>query len=159
MKQYLSIVKDILDNGEVKVNRTGVDAISIAGAMFKHKMQDGFPLLTTKKMALRLVASELEFFIKGMTDKQWLIDNNNHIWDEWANPKKVPYSHDEATKKKMLAERDLGFQVRFLVQQMQRLHGLTTEGHMRRLLFPKYLVDLSQNLRQRGSQTQGDLGC
>lgn len=108
MKQYLDIVKTILDEGEVKVNRTGVDAISIAGAMFKHDIKNGFPLLTTKKITLRLVASELEFFIKGMTDKQWLIDNNNHIWDEWANPKKVPYGHDETTKEKMVAERDLG---------------------------------------------------
>ncbi len=108
MQAYLDIVKKILDKGELKANRTGVDSIAIAGAMFEHDMVNGFPLLTTKKVPMRLVASELEFFIKGITDKQWMIDNNNHIWDEWANPKKVPYGHDEATKKKMLEERDLG---------------------------------------------------
>jgi thymidylate synthase len=64
--------------------------------------------MTTKKVPFRLISTELEFFIKGITDKQWLIDRNNHIWDEWANPKKAPYGHDEASKKRMLEERDLG---------------------------------------------------
>ncbi|MBP6912133.1 MAG: thymidylate synthase, partial [Candidatus Pacebacteria bacterium] len=56
----------------------------------------------------RLIATELEFFIHGITDKQWLLDRNNHIWDEWASPIKAPYGHDEASKKRMLEERDLG---------------------------------------------------
>ncbi len=108
MKAYLDIVKKVLDKGEVKENRTGIDTLAIAGAIFEHDMSQGFPLLTTKKMPFRLIASELEFFVKGKTDKQWLIDNNNHIWDEWANPKKAPYGHDEGAKQKMMAERDLG---------------------------------------------------
>lgn len=108
MKAYLDIVKKVLNKGEVKENRTGIDTLAIAGAIFEHDMSRGFPLLTTKKMPFRLIASELEFFIKGKTDKQWLIDNNNHIWDEWANPKKAPYGHDEAAKQKMITERDLG---------------------------------------------------
>ncbi|NUM25456.1 MAG: thymidylate synthase [Candidatus Buchananbacteria bacterium] len=108
MKAYLDIVKKVLTDGTKKENRTGIDTISIAGMMFEHDMAEGYPLLTTKKVPFRLVASELEFFIKGLTDKQWLIDRNNHIWDEWANPKKAPYGHDEAAKNKMAAERDLG---------------------------------------------------
>jgi len=64
--------------------------------------------LTTKKMPYRLIKTELEFFIKGITDKQWLQDRDNHIWDEWCNPRKVPYAKDEATKQKMATERDLG---------------------------------------------------
>lgn len=108
MKAYLDIVRRILEEGEVKENRTGVDTVAIAGAFFEHDMSEGFPLLTTKRIPLRLVASELEFFIKGICDKQWLIDRNNHIWDEWCTPLKVPYGHDEATKQKMLEERDLG---------------------------------------------------
>ena len=71
-------------------------------------MEDGFPLLTTKTVPLRLVASELEFFLRGISDKRWLQDRNNHIWDEWCSPLKVPYAHDAETKKKMLEERDLG---------------------------------------------------
>ncbi len=108
MQAYLDIVKKVLDEGEQKGNRTGVDAIAIAGAIFEHDMSKGFPLLTTKKMPYKVIASELEFFIKGLTDKQWLQEHNNHIWDEWAYPKKAPYGHDEASKKRMLEERDLG---------------------------------------------------
>lgn len=108
MKSYHDIVQKILSQGEEKTNRTGTNTIGIAGMMFEHDMSTGFPLLTTKKVPFRLVATELEFFIKGITDKQWLIQKNNHIWDEWANPKKAPYGHDEASKQKMKSERDLG---------------------------------------------------
>lgn len=108
MKAYLDIVNKILKEGVVKHNRTGVDAISIPGAMFEHNMQNGFPLLTTKSVPLRLVASELEFFIKGITDKEWLKERNNHIWDEWCSPDKVEYAHDDETKRKMAEERELG---------------------------------------------------
>lgn len=108
MKEYLRIVKNVLDNGELKDNRTGIKTKAIAGAMFEHDMGKGFPLLTTKKVSFRLVASELEFFIKGITDKFWLQERNNHIWDEWATPKKANYGHTQNEKEKMLQERDLG---------------------------------------------------
>jgi thymidylate synthase len=108
MKAYLDIVKKITETGVKADTRTGIKAYTIAGAIFEHDMSKGFPLLTTKKMPFRLIAGELEFFIKGITDKKWLQDRNNHIWDEWANPKKAPYGHDENSKKKMLEERDLG---------------------------------------------------
>ena len=108
MKAYLDIVKNVLEKGELVSTRQGWNAHTIAGAYFEHDMSKGFPLLTTKKMPFRLIATELEFFIKGITDKQWLIERNNHIWDEWASPKKAPYGHDEISKKKMLEERDLG---------------------------------------------------
>jgi thymidylate synthase len=108
MQSYLDIIKHILENGTKKTDRTGTGTIAVAGAMFAHDMKDGFPLLTTKKVPYRLVASELEFFIKGITDKDWLRDRNNHIWDEWCSTERVPYAHDEETKKKMMEERDLG---------------------------------------------------
>lgn len=108
MRAYLDIVHHILEKGERKENRTGVDTIAVAGAMFEHDMTNGFPLLTTKKTPFKMVASELEFFIKGLTDKKWLQDHNNHIWDEWASPKKTPYGHDEESKKRMAEENDLG---------------------------------------------------
>lgn len=108
MDAYLNIVKRILEQGERKPNRTGVDTIAIAGTLFEHDMSKGFPMLTTKKVPFKAVASELEFFIKGLTDKQWLQDHNNHIWDEWANPKKAPYGHTPEAKEKMKQERDLG---------------------------------------------------
>ncbi len=108
MEQYLSLVERILTQGVLKENRTGVRAYTIVGAMIEHDMAQGFPLLTTKRVPFRLISSELEFFIKGYTDKKWLQERNNHIWDEWANPQKVVYGTDEATKLQMKEERDLG---------------------------------------------------
>lgn len=108
MQAYLDIVKKILETGEQKEDRTGTGTIAIAGAIFEHDMSAGFPLLTTKKMPFKVIASELEFFIKGITDKHWLQERNNHIWDEWCSPLKVAYAHDEETKQKMKEERDLG---------------------------------------------------
>ncbi|MDR1836191.1 MAG: thymidylate synthase [Treponema sp.] len=108
MKAYLDIVQKILACGFRKINRTGVDALTIAGAMFEHDMAEGFPLLTTKKVPFRLVASELEFFIRGITDKEWLRGQNNHIWDEWCSPDAVPYGNDKQTKSMMKNERELG---------------------------------------------------
>lgn len=108
MKAYLDLVRNILERGELKSNRTGVDTLAIPGAMFEHDMKDGFPLLTTKSVPFRLVSSELEFFIKGITDKEWLRQRDNHIWDEWCSPEKVPYDHDQDTKQKMHDERELG---------------------------------------------------
>lgn len=108
MKNYLDLVQKILNEGILKSNRTGTDAYAIAGAMFEHDMLTGFPLLTTKKVPFKLVSSELEFFLKGITDKEWLKERRNFIWNEWAHPHKAPYGHDEESKKRMEEERDLG---------------------------------------------------
>ena len=89
MRSYLDIVKKVLENGKKVSTRQGRDAYTVAGIMFEHEMSDGFPLLTTKKVPFRLVATELEGFLNGITDKKWLQDRNSHIWDEWASPKKA----------------------------------------------------------------------
>ena len=87
MKAYLDILNDCLTKGTKSENRTGIDTIRMSsGASFEHNMSDGFPLITTKKMGLRNIATELEFFINGYTDKKWLQDRGCHIWDEWSNP-------------------------------------------------------------------------
>ena len=86
MKQYLDILEDCLTNGTKSDNRTGIPTIRIPwGATFTHDMANGFPLLTTKKMGPKTIFTDLEFFIKGYTDKQWLHERNCHIWDEWGN--------------------------------------------------------------------------
>lgn len=108
MQAYLDIVRRVMNTGRIKHNRTGIDASTVPGAMFEHDMAEGFPLLTTKKVVFRLVASELEFFIKGITDKEWLRERNNHIWDDWCSPEKVAYGHDTETRQRMAAERELG---------------------------------------------------
>jgi thymidylate synthase len=108
MKTYLDIVRHILDTGVRKQNRTGIDTLSVSGVMFEHDMALGFPLLTTKKMPFKTIRVELEGFLKGITDKQWYQERRCKIWDEWCNPKKVAYGHDDETKRRMKEERDLG---------------------------------------------------
>ena len=107
-ESYLEIINKILSEGQIKENRTGIPTLVIPTATFEHNMSDGFPILTTKKITFRLIATELEFFIKGITDKKWMQDHNTHIWDEWATPKKVKYGTSDSVKKLMYNERDLG---------------------------------------------------
>ena len=108
MKSYTSIVNEILEQGEWSDNRTGVRTKKVSGLMFKHDMTEGFPLLTTKKMGLKNICTELEFFIKGKSDKKWLQERNCQIWNEWCNPQKVTYGYDDETRAKMKEEKDLG---------------------------------------------------
>ena len=108
MRQYLDLLNTILTTGTIKHNRTGIDTISAPCQFIKHDMRTGFPLLTTKKVGLKTVCGELEMFIKGEHSKKFLHDRNVKIWDEWANPLKVPYGHDEETQKRMREEDDLG---------------------------------------------------
>lgn len=108
MKEYLDILQQVLDEGERKPNRTGIDTFSLSGAMFRHDMRKGFPLLTTKRMPPKTIFAELEGFIKGITDKTWYQKRGCNIWNEWCNPTIVPYGNDEATKARMAAEPDLG---------------------------------------------------
>lgn len=109
-EQYLSILSDLLSDKAIRQsNRTGVDVFKIPPRMIQHDMSDGsFPLLTTKRVAWNVMKVELEGFIQGITSKKWFKDRECHIWDEWCNPQKVPYSNDEETKARMKDEDDLG---------------------------------------------------
>ena len=107
-KQYNDLLVKIQTEGTWKGNRTGVDCLTIAGAMFQHDMSEGFPLLTSRKLPFKSTKVELEFFIKGLRSKKWLQDRGCHYWDGWCNPKAVPYANDDATKARMAAEDDLG---------------------------------------------------
>ena len=80
-KQYQSLLQDILDNGVEKKDRTGTGTISVFGRQIRHKMSDGFPLLTTKKMYFKGVVTELLWFLRGDTNIKYLVDNDCHIWD------------------------------------------------------------------------------
>jgi len=85
MKQYLDIVSNVLQNGKWKGNRTGIRTKMTFCEIFRHNMADGFPLLTTKKVAVRAMAVELEGFIKGITNKEWYQHRGCNIWNEWCN--------------------------------------------------------------------------
>jgi thymidylate synthase len=80
-KQYTNLLQDILDNGVTKQDRTGTGTISVFGRQIRHKMSDGFPLLTTKKMAWKQIITELLWFLRGDTNIKFLVDNDCHIWD------------------------------------------------------------------------------
>jgi thymidylate synthase len=78
---YQLLLQDILDNGVKKTDRTGTGTISVFGRQIKHNMKDGFPLLTTKKMAFKTMVTELLWFLRGDTNIKYLVDNGCHIWD------------------------------------------------------------------------------
>jgi thymidylate synthase len=79
--QYLELLKDIIENGIKKGDRTGTGTISVFGRQIRHKMSEGFPLLTTKKMYFKGVITELLWFLRGDTNIKFLQDNDCHIWD------------------------------------------------------------------------------
>ena len=79
--QYQNLLKDILENGTQKKDRTGTGTISVFGRSIRHKMSEGFPLLTTKKTYFKGIAAELLWFLRGETNVKFLHDNKCHIWD------------------------------------------------------------------------------
>jgi len=79
-KQYTDLLQDILDNGVKKGDRTGTGTISVFGRTIRHKMSDGFPLLTTKRMAWKGIVTEMLWFLRGDTNIKYLVENNNNIW-------------------------------------------------------------------------------
>ncbi|QQG47400.1 MAG: thymidylate synthase [Candidatus Woesebacteria bacterium] len=130
MRQYLDLVKDILENGVEKSDRTGVGTISAFGRMLRFNLQKGFPLLTTKKVSFRLIAHELLWLISGSTNIKYLIDNNVNIWNEW------PLKH-------------------WLV-----VNGLWQDGMIGSLAWNKYMQDFTHNIKTNNdfAQQWGELG-
>ena len=77
---YQALLQDILDNGVTKQDRTGTGTISVFGRQISHKMSEGFPLLTTKKLHWKSIVTELLWFLRGDTSIKYLVDNNCNIW-------------------------------------------------------------------------------
>jgi len=94
-EQYRGLLAEVLYNGTEKDDRTGTGTLSRFGMSIRHRMEDGFPILTTKKMPLNTISTELKWFLKGDTHIKYLLDNNCHIWDGDAYKKyELVYNYD-----------------------------------------------------------------
>lgn len=116
MRQYLDLLKDVLENGQGKSDPHGVGSIAVCGRTTRYDLSTGrFPMLTTKKLSFKFIAYELLWFLRGDSDVKFLRDHGVTIWDEWATP--------EICKKLGLPEGDLG-----RIYGPQWRHWRTTDG-------------------------------
>ena len=151
MKQYHELLKDILENGVVKGDRTGTGTTSVFGRQLRHDLGKGFPLLTTKKLHFKSIANELIWFLSGNTNIRWLNDHGVSIWNEWATEdgELGPVYGKQWTA---WPTKDGGSinQIDYVV------NTLRTNPNSRRILFhgwnPEYLPDESQSPRENARQ-------
>jgi thymidylate synthase len=108
-KDYQALLQDILDNGVEKKDRTGTGTISVFGRQIRHNMKDGFPLLTSKKMAFKTMVTELLWFLKGDTNIKYLVDNGCNIWNGDCY-KSYATSHIKEVRKQQRSMREKGWE-------------------------------------------------
>ncbi|USS86628.1 thymidylate synthase [Fructilactobacillus cliffordii] len=119
-EQYLNLARFVLENGQPKGDRTGTGTISYFGYQMRFNLAEGFPLLTTKSVPFRLIKSELLWFLRGDTNIRYLLQNNNHIWDEWAFKNWVEsdeYQGPDMTDFGLRSQTDPEFKAEYLKQK------------------------------------------
>jgi thymidylate synthase len=119
-KQYQNLLQDILDNGLEKKDRTGTGTISVFGRQIRHKMSEGFPLLTTKKMAWKTMVTELLWFLRGDTNIKYLVDNDCNIWNGDAY---INYLNNSRPDK---SDKDF-HKTRFLISKEEFINKIKTD--------------------------------
>lgn len=132
MKQYLDLCSHILENGTVKQDRTGTGTISVFGYQMRFDLKKGFPLMTTKKTAFRLIATELLWFLKGDTNIRTLITDRNPIWDEWGFERWVnsdEYSGPDMTDFGRRSQQDEEFAAVYAVEMENYKKRIIEEDH------------------------------
>jgi len=115
-QEYLDLAKRIINEGSVRDDRTGTGTRSVFGHQMRFDLQKGFPLLTTKRVFFKLIKSELLWFLKGDTNIRFLLENNNHIWDEWAFERFVKsedYNGPDMTDFGIRSQKDPEFKIQY----------------------------------------------
>jgi thymidylate synthase len=154
-KQYQNLLQDILDNGVEKKDRTGTGTISVFGRQIRHKMSEGFPLLTTKKMAWKTMVTELLWFLRGDTNIKYLVDNDCNIWNGDAY---INYLNNSRPDK---SDKDF-HKTRFLISKEEFINKIKTDDEFAKKfgeLGPIYGKQWrSWNTKQFESLNDGNLG-
>ncbi|MFD2640393.1 thymidylate synthase [Piscibacillus salipiscarius] len=128
--QYLELCKHVLNKGSDRGDRTGTGTRSIFGHQMRFNLEEGFPLLTTKRVPFKLIVSELLWFIKGDTNIRYLLEYNNNIWNEWAFKNWIEsseYDGPDMTDFGLKAQEDPNFNEQYL-KQMERFKQMILEN-------------------------------
>jgi len=130
VQPYLDLLRDVLDHGEARADRTGTGTVSVFGRQVRYDLREGFPCLTTKKLHLRSIIHELLWFLRGDTNVAYLRDNKVTIWDEWADDDSGDLGPVYGRQWRSFPSPD----GRTIDQIAELVHGLRGDPHSRRHL-------------------------
>lgn len=142
MKQYLDLLQRILDEGNKKSDRTGTGTISIFGHQMRFNLEEGFPLLTTKKVHLKSIIYELLWFLQGNTNAHWLQERGVRIWNEWADPVTGDLGHIYGYQWRSWPDYDGGF----IDQIQQAVDTIKNDPNCRRIIVSAWNVADIKNM-------------
>ena len=142
MKQYLDLLQNILDNGTDKSDRTGTGTRSIFGHQMRFNLDEGFPLVTTKKVHLKSIIYELLWFLQGNTNARWLQERGVRIWNEWADPETGDLGHIYGYQWRSWSDYDGGF----IDQIQQAVDTIKNDPDCRRIIVSAWNVADIKNM-------------